>query len=87
MLKTLLAAALVALVAFAVKDHRLLERARLLGSCRAVPGSTADDRFFACRSGALSGRPDLSRNACTVTATYGRLEYWRCSAPLTTAAV
>lgn len=83
MLRILLVATLIAAALFAVKDQRVLQRAGLLGSCRAVTAPAADGaEWHVCRDGKLSGRPDLSLDSCTSYGIVRGLEYWRCPAPL-----
>ncbi len=68
---------------FAVKDGRVLERARLTGSCSAVAAPAGDPApWQACRSGKLQARPALSRKWCTSQGVVGDLEYRRCAAPV-----
>ncbi|HEY2936265.1 MAG TPA: hypothetical protein VGJ25_06675 [Gaiellaceae bacterium] len=68
---------------FAVKDGRVFRNAGLTGSCTAVSLPTGQSGYWkACKEGKLSGRPDLSRDGCSSRGVGGRLEYWRCPAPL-----
>jgi hypothetical protein len=82
-LRIFAAAICVAAALVAVKNERLIQRAGLSGSCWAVstpPGQSGEWR--ACQPGRLAGRPDLSRRSCTKQGLSGRLEYWRCPAPV-----
>jgi hypothetical protein len=81
MLKTVLAAALVAAALQGVREERVLERTGLVGSCSAVTASPSDPGgWMACRSGRLSGYPDLSRDSCKLGGTRASIVYWRCPA-------
>jgi len=74
---------LVVAVMVAVKDGRLLRNAGLTGSCAAAATPTGQSGYWkACTRGRLSGRPDLSRQGCTARGLAGRIEYWRCPAPI-----
>ena len=82
-LRILLITAALAAFMLVAKDGRVLERARLTGSCSAVAAPAGDPApWQACRSGQLEGRPDLSRRSCTSESVVGDLEYWRCPAPV-----
>jgi hypothetical protein len=35
-----------------------------------------------CTSGKLQGAPNLSRHSCTSVQSAGKVEYWRCPAPI-----
>lgn len=83
MVKIALIAALIAATMAGVKDGRVLERAGLFGSCSSVPGVASDTGgWMACRSGRLSGYPDLSRDSCKLGGTREEIVYWRCPAAL-----
>ena len=74
---------LVALVAVAVmgaaKHHHVLQRAGLTGYCTAATAPAgATGSWRACHSGRLSGRPDLTRDACKKAQLVGNVEFWRC---------
>jgi len=64
----------------AVKDGRVLRAAGLTGVCTPAQTLTDGTQIEACRSGKLAGRPDLSRQGCTVTGPTGTYEYWHCPA-------
>ena len=82
-LRILIVALLIVGVMLAVKDGRVLRDAGLTGSCSSVALPTGQSGYWkACREGKLSGRPDLSREGCSPRGVSGRLEYWRCPAPL-----
>lgn len=78
-----LAAALtVSGVAFA-QSQDLLDRTGLLGSCTALTAAAPNDgQWVECRPGALTGYPDLSKNACSRGALRGDVRYWLCPSPL-----
>jgi hypothetical protein len=86
LLRIVLAGALGIAALTAVKRERLLERAHVVGSCRAVaqapdaPDGSVEWR--ACSSGRLSGRPSLRLNGCTSAGLRGAAELWRCPARL-----
>lgn len=83
MLRTALAAALVASALAAAHHERLLDRVGLLGSCAAVAAPMKDGgQWLECRPGELTGHPDLSQDACTHGATRGEVRYWRCPTAL-----
>ena len=78
--RIIVAGALVLALMFAVKDGRILRDTGLTGVCSTTQTLTDGTQLEACRPGKLAGRPDLSRQGCTmagVTATY---QYWRCPA-------
>ncbi|HEY1370263.1 MAG TPA: hypothetical protein VGF23_24255 [Gaiellaceae bacterium] len=85
MSRILATAALVVLAMALVKDGRVLHRVGLTGSCRSVAAAADGTTWQACRPGRLEGRPDLTRDSCTSAGLRGRVEYWRCPAPLATA--
>ena len=85
MSRILATAALVVLVMALVKDGRVLHRAGLTGSCSAIATASDGTTWQACKPGRLEGRPDLSHDSCTSVGLRGRVEYWRCPAPLATA--
>ena len=81
MLRFALIAALVAAGLAYGKQDRTFERAGLLGSCAHVAGALPDGgEWQACRSGRLTGYPDLSRDGCVALSQVGELRYWRCPA-------
>ena len=83
MIRIFFAAAAIVAAMIVIKDGRLLAQAGLLGSCsgaQAPAGQTG--AWEACRPGKLEGRPDLSRRSCTRQGVVGRVEYWRCPAPV-----
>jgi hypothetical protein len=85
MSRILATVALVVLAMALVKDGRVLHRAGLTGSCASVAATADGTTWQACKPGRIEGRPDLSRDSCTSLGMRGRLEYWRCPAPLATA--
>jgi len=80
--RTFLAVALAVTVFVATKDMRLLKETGLLGSCRQVglaQGPVGD--WWACESGHIDGKPDLSRRACVRLATVESVDFWSCPLP------
>jgi hypothetical protein len=74
-------AVLFAALMFGVKDHGLLQRAGLAGSCTSVQAPAGDEHAWrSCTPGKLSGTPDLSRQSCTRGNTVGKVEFWSCPA-------
>ena len=70
---------LVAAVLVGVSRGGVLERVRLVGSCREVEAPRdADGIWQECRPGKLEGRPDLRRDSCKSAGIYRGLEYWQC---------
>ena len=65
----------------AAKDGRLPRAAGLTGTCLVARQTADGGQLVACRSGALEGRPDLTRRSCTIAGTEGTYQYWRCPAP------
>ncbi len=83
MLRIILVGLAIMLAMIAIKDDRLLERAGLVHSCHAVAPPPGDNGAWrACEPGKLAGAPDLTRESCTRGAVVGRIEYWRCPAPV-----
>jgi hypothetical protein len=79
----LVVAALIVCLMAVIKDGRLLRRAGLSGSCTAIAtprGQTGE--WQRCKPGRLAGAPDLSRHGCTVAATQGNVQFWRCPAQI-----
>jgi hypothetical protein len=74
-------ATLIALL-IAVKDHRLLQRAHLVGSCSTVGQAQDGSEWRACVPGKLSGRPGLELNSCTDIGRHRNAEIWTCPAKL-----
>jgi hypothetical protein len=80
-LKRVIAVAVLILVAMLLtKDGRLMRKANLTGSCRAVATATDGSQVLACHPGKLEGAPSLSNHGCTVTGRTGKVEYWHCDA-------
>lgn len=86
MSRALVAAVLVAAVLYGAREHEVLDRAGLLGSCVEVQAAatTADTHWLACSPGKLTGYPDLRGDSCTYAVLRDELEYWRCPAPVVT---
>jgi hypothetical protein len=82
MMKRVVAVAvLLAALMFGIKDHGLLQRAGLAGSCTTVAAPRGDERDWRrCTSGKLSGTPDLTRQSCTRAGAVAKVEYWTCPA-------
>ena len=66
----------------AVKDHRLLQRAHLVGYCSTFAQSPDGSEWRSCVSGRLSGRPGLEFNSCTDFGRRAKEEIWNCPAAL-----
>jgi hypothetical protein len=83
MLRIVVAAIVVAVALGAGQRGDVLERAQLVGGCRAVATPEGESGVWhACRAGRLEGRPDLSLRSCTRGGLVGGAELWRCPAPL-----
>jgi len=66
----------------AAKDHRLLARTHLVGSCATVATAKDGSEWRACGAGTLSGKPSLAQAGCTDAGARGSAELWRCPATL-----
>ena len=87
MVRIWLMAILAAAVLVAVRDHDVLHRAGLTGYCTSSPRPAGTSGVWrACEKGVLDGRPDLSRQSCQPRGQSGSVEYWRCPAPVRSAA-
>jgi hypothetical protein len=76
-------AAIVVALMVVIKDGRLMRKMGLSGSCTAVAtpkGQTG--HWVKCTSGKLQGAPNLSRQSCSSVSAQGKVEYWRCPAPI-----
>ncbi len=82
LLRILLAGTLLAAALIAVKDHRLLQRAHIVGVCTGYARAPDGGEWQACYPGRLSGRPSLELNGCTDRGRVGSAEVWRCPAKL-----
>ena len=81
MVRVWLIAMLAAAMLVAVRDHGVLHRAGLIGSCTAAPRPSGTSGVWrACEKGVLDGRPDLTRQSCQRRGQNGSVEYWRCPA-------
>ncbi len=81
-----LAAALTVSGTAFLHSQGVLERTGLLGSCTAlVATAPANSRWVECRSGALTGYPDLTRESCSRGAMRGDVRYWLCPTSSTAA--
>jgi hypothetical protein len=75
------AAVLIAALMVGVKDHGLLQRAGLTGSCASIQAPQGDDHDWRrCTPGRLSGSPDLTRQSCIREGAAGDVAFWRCPA-------
>jgi hypothetical protein len=82
MLRIVAVAAMLVAGMIAIKDHRLLERTHVVGSCSAVSDSADGSAWHSCVSGRLTGRPSLSMAGCTDFGPYRDAEFWQCPAKL-----
>jgi hypothetical protein len=83
LLRVVIVALLAVAVMVAIKDGRLLREAGLTGSCASTVTPAGQSGYWAaCKRGKLSGRPDLSRQSCVSRGLAGKVEYWRCPAPV-----
>jgi hypothetical protein len=86
MFRLLLLASVVVAAMALVKDGRVMREAGLFGSCSVVHSSSgAATHWRACKSGRLSGKPDLSHQSCKRWGELHGLDYWRCEASITAA--
>jgi hypothetical protein len=86
MLRIWLIAMLAAAVVGVSRDHDLLHRTSLIGSCTTTHAPAGQHgEWRSCRKGVLDGRPDLSRQSCRSQGRDGSREYWRCPASTATA--
>jgi hypothetical protein len=77
------AAALIASTAAVIHSQGMLDRAAILGSCSPlVAQAPHDGQWWECTPGAVSGYPDLSKDACTRGDLRGEVRYWLCPAHL-----
>jgi hypothetical protein len=65
-----------------VKDHRLLERLHVTGSCSTLAVAKDGTEWRSCSAGNLSGKPSLSQDGCTDSGARGKVELWHCPASL-----
>lgn len=85
MSRVFVAAAVILAAMILAKDRSILERTGLLSSCAAIAAPAGDFNFWeACKPGKLEGRPNLVRRSCQSMRVVGRVEYWRCPAPIGT---
>ena len=83
MLRIWLTALMIAAALVVVADFHLLQRSGLLSYCATTRTPAGTSGYWrACHRGWLTGRPDLSRDSCKREGITGKLEYWRCPAPL-----
>jgi hypothetical protein len=78
--RIVIAGVLVLALMIAVKDGRILRDTGLTGTCSTAQTLKDGTQLEACRSGRLAGRPDLSRQGCTVAGPTATYEYWHCPA-------
>ena len=65
-----------------VKDHRVLERSRVVGSCATIGERFDGTEWRACTPGHLTGRPSLEFVGCTDLGRRQTAEIWHCPAEL-----
>lgn len=70
-------AVLIALL-IAVKDHRVLERSHVVGSCAKIGERFDGSEWRACVPGRLTGRPGLTLAGCTDLGRRDVAEIWHC---------
>jgi len=80
LIRVVVLGALVVALLIAVKDGRILRETGLTGACSSAQTLADGTQLQACRSGRLVGRPDLSRQGCTVAGLTGTYQYWHCPA-------
>jgi hypothetical protein len=75
----------IAAMMFLARDQRWFERAGVVGRCYTMPApiGQAEDFWYACNQGVLSGFPNLKADSCSRERTVAHREIWRCDAPLT----
>ena len=79
MVRIFLIGLLVAAAMYGVAQGDVLAKARLVGTCTAVPAAAVDGATWqSCRAGRLEGRPDLTKKSCTRAGFVGNAELWRC---------
>jgi hypothetical protein len=66
----------------AIKDHRVLERTHVVGSCSTVAQIEDGSEWRACVAGRLTDRPGLAMAGCADWGVYEDVEYWHCPASL-----
>ena len=82
------AAALIASTAAVAHSQGMLDRAAILGSCSPLAAvAPHDGQWWECKPGAVSGYPDLSKDACKRGDLRGNVRYWLCPAELTVSRV
>jgi hypothetical protein len=74
--------AVLAAAMIGVKQHRVLQRTHVVGSCSTVMGATDGSEWRSCVAGRLTGRPQLAFDGCTDFGVFRDAEYWHCPAPL-----
>jgi hypothetical protein len=85
MVRIVAVGAMLVAVMIAIKDHRLLERTHVVGSCSTVAQtsvSTDGSEWRSCVAGRLTGRPGLALAGCTDFGVYRDAEFWQCPATL-----
>lgn len=88
MSRAFVVAALIASILALGKEHGVVDRSGLFGSCTALAeAAPGDGQWLACRPGTLTGYPDLSQDACTRAALRGETRYWICPTALVAARV
>jgi hypothetical protein len=69
-------------IMIAAKEHRILARTHVVGSCTTVATAADGSEWRACESGRLSGKPSLERDSCKDAGPRAKVELWHCPAPL-----
>ncbi|MHB8641776.1 MAG: hypothetical protein ACYDA3_02650 [Gaiellaceae bacterium] len=82
LLKLFLVGAVVAGLMIGVKEHRLLERLHVTGSCSTLAVAKDGTEWRTCTAGNLSGKPSLANDGCTDSGARGSAELWHCPASL-----
>jgi hypothetical protein len=59
-----------------------LGRTGLTGTCKVIQTASDGSQWAACKDGRLEGRPSLASRSCTSWGLRGKVEYWRCPAPV-----
>ena len=77
------AAALLTSAAAFGHSQGMLEKSAILGSCNPLVAQAPNNgQWWECKPGALSGYPDLSKDACKRGDLRGEVRYWLCPAEL-----
>ena len=82
MVRIVAVGAVLVAVMVAIRDHRLLQRTHVVGSCATVVEVTDGSEWRSCVAGRLTDRPGLSLAGCTDYGLYLNAEYLHCPASL-----